>query len=45
MGRLIKGVIYLALMAFIGLVAYAYLGNIEPETKDVRQPVQLEIGQ
>lgn len=43
MARLLKGLIFLVLVAFIGLVGYAYLGNLEPETGDVRQPVQLDV--
>lgn len=44
MKRIIKGLIVLALIAFSGLVGFAYLGNLEPEQKQVTQPVTLDAG-
>jgi hypothetical protein len=47
MGRLFKFLIYLIILAAIGIVAYAYLGPIfdpnftAPQT-EIRQPVTLE---
>ena len=47
MGKLIKFLIYLACLAFIALVAYAYLGPwfgtdfVAPQS-EIRQPVVLD---
>lgn len=43
MARILKGLLYLLIVAFIGLVGYAYLGDLEPEKADVREPVQLDV--
>lgn len=49
MWRLIKGLIYLAILAAILLVAYAYLGPIllpdhfAPQTAPVIAPVELDL--
>lgn len=49
MWRLIKAVITIALLAGIGLVAYAYVGPIffpadfAPPLVDINQPVVLEV--
>ncbi len=47
MGRLIKWLIYLLILAFIALVAYAYLGeffnvNFNPTKTQVSVPVILD---
>lgn len=42
MGRLFKLLVFLVLAGFIGLVGYAYLGDISPDQQDVRQPVDLD---
>ena len=46
MGRLIKFLIFLIVIGFIGLVGYAYLGpffgaDFAPEPVETRQPVTL----
>lgn len=45
MFRIFKALVTLILFAFIGLVAYAYLGNLEPDRNDVSQPVEINVGQ
>lgn len=42
MGRIIKAIILLVLLAFIGLTGYAYLGDMAPEQAPVTQPVVLD---
>jgi hypothetical protein len=39
--RLVKLVILLAFIGFIGLTAYAYFGDLSPEQREVTQPVNL----
>ena len=43
MGRLVKLVLFLVLLAFLGLVGFAYLGDLSPEKKQVTQPVTLDV--
>ena len=43
MGRLLKLLILLLVLSFIGLVGYAYLGDLSPEIKEVNQPVTLDV--
>lgn len=40
--RLIKLVLILAVLGFIGLSGYAYLGDLSPEQRAVTQPVTLD---
>ena len=47
--RLIKWLFYLAIVAFIGLVGYAYLGpffgaDFSPPSNEIRQEIILETG-
>ncbi|MFM2355736.1 MAG: hypothetical protein RLZZ528_1472 [Pseudomonadota bacterium] len=42
--QLLKFLLILVAIAFLGVVGYAYLGNMVPEQTDVRQPVELQIG-
>ncbi len=47
MGRLIKFLIYLAIIGFVGLVIYAYVGpffgaDFAPPQVEIRQPVTLD---
>ena len=44
MARLLKALIFLALIGFLGLVGFAYLGDLAPDQTEVRQPVQLDVG-
>jgi hypothetical protein len=45
MARLFKALLLFVLIAFLGLVGYAYLGDLAPGQTDVREPVQLNVGQ
>ena len=42
MRRLIKFLIFLILFGFVGLIGFAYLGNLTPETNDIQVPVTLD---
>lgn len=42
MGRIIKALLVLAIIAFLGLVAFAYLGNLAPSQVEITQPVTLD---
>ncbi|MEI4195227.1 hypothetical protein [Roseovarius sp. E0-M6] len=47
LGRLIKWLIYLIIIAFIALIAYAYIGpffgaDFTPPLKEIRQEIILE---
>ena len=41
MGRIIKAVVLLVIFGFIGLVGYAYLGDLTPTQGAVTKPVVL----
>ena len=41
MGRLLKLVLLLAVVGFAGLVGYAYLADLSPQSVDVKLPVTL----
>lgn len=41
MGRLIKLVVLLVVLGFIGLAGYAYLADMTPVRQEVKQPVVL----
>jgi len=41
MGRVIKLLVVLAILGFVGLSAYAYLGDMTPEPREIRLPVTL----
>ena len=43
MGRLIKAVLILAVLGFLGLVGYAYLADLAPVTTEVKVPVILNV--
>ncbi len=43
MRRLILGLFLLAVLGGIGLVGFAYLGNLEPIPNEVTQPVTLNV--
>ncbi len=43
MGRILKGLFFLILLGFIGLVAYAYLGDLAPDQSEIREPVQIDV--
>ncbi|SFP25209.1 hypothetical protein [Tranquillimonas alkanivorans] len=41
MVRLLKVLVFLVVVGFIGLAGFAYLGNLSPERSEVVQPVEL----
>jgi hypothetical protein len=41
MGRVFKALIFLVVIGFFGLTAYAYLGDLAPVQSEVKQPVVL----
>ena len=43
MFRILKGLVYFAVLAVIALSAYAYLGPMEPTRVEVVQPVSLAV--
>ena len=43
MGRIIKALAALAIIAFLALTGYAYLGDHTPPQQDVHQPVTLDV--
>lgn len=42
MVRLLKIIFFLLLIGALGLVGYAYLGDLSPEQSDVSEPVELD---
>jgi hypothetical protein len=42
MGRIIKAVLVLAVVGFVALTGFAYLGDFAPEQGEVRKPVVLD---
>ncbi|WP_269434809.1 hypothetical protein [Cochlodiniinecator piscidefendens] len=42
MGRIIKAVIFLVVIGFLGVTTYAYLGDMSPEQVEVRESVTLD---
>lgn len=44
MARIFKLLVILLFLGFVALVGYAYLGDLSPERSDVRQPVELNLG-
>lgn len=43
MGRIWKALLVLVLLALVGLVGFAYFGDLTPETRDVENPVTLDV--
>lgn len=41
MGRIIKALVVLVILGFIGLTGYAYLGDLTPSQGEVKKPVVL----
>lgn len=42
MWRLIKALFFLCVLGFIGLSGYAYLGDLQPETEEMRDTVTFD---
>jgi hypothetical protein len=45
MGRIIKALVVLVILGFIGLTGYAYLGDLSPRQGEVKKPVVLNADQ
>ncbi|SIS75029.1 hypothetical protein SAMN05878426_103251 [Phaeovulum vinaykumarii] len=45
MGRIFKALIYLAILAALGLVGFAYFGDMAPRRIPVSVPVMLNAGE
>lgn len=43
MGRILKALVLLLILGFIGLVGFAYLGDLAPDRQQVNQPVTLDV--
>lgn len=43
MWRLIKAFFWLAIIGFVALTGYAYLGDYAPETETINLPVELNV--
>lgn len=41
MGRIIKVLVVLVILGFIGLTVFAYLGDLRPQQSEVKKPVVL----
>lgn len=44
MVRVIKALVVLAILGFAGLTGYAYLADLSPEPREIKQPVTLDAG-
>lgn len=42
-GKLFKLLVVLAVLGGIGLIGYAYLGDLDPEQQRVTEPIDLEL--
>ncbi|MGR3289686.1 MAG: hypothetical protein ACU0C9_00610 [Paracoccaceae bacterium] len=42
-GKLFKLVLFLIVVAFVGLIVFAYIGDLSPLQTDARQPVTLDV--
>jgi hypothetical protein len=42
MGRILRGIIYLAVLGALAFVGYAWLADLTPEQAERRQPVVLD---
>ncbi len=45
MGRIIKALLLLVILGFVGLTVYAYLGDLTPVQGEVTKPVVLNAGE
>lgn len=43
MGRLFKAILLLAVIGFVALAGYAYLGDYAPEVQEISRPVSLDV--
>lgn len=45
MGRIIKALVVLVILGFIGLTVFAYLGDLGPDQKEVTKEIKLNADQ
>ncbi|MBN8631825.1 MAG: hypothetical protein J0L76_13325 [Rhodobacterales bacterium] len=45
MGRIIKALVVLVILGFLGLTGYAYLGDMTPTQSEVTKEIELNAGQ
>lgn len=43
MGLIFKALLLLVVLGFLGLVGYAYLGDLTPDQVETREPVTLNV--
>ena len=43
LGRILKVLLFLLVLGFIGLTGFAYLGDLSPDQTDIREPVTLNV--
>ncbi|MEE9389407.1 MAG: hypothetical protein V3U96_12450 [Paracoccaceae bacterium] len=43
MGKLFKLVLFLVVMGFVGVIGFAYIGDLSPSQTDTRQPVVIDV--
>ncbi len=43
MGKLFKLVLFLIVMGFVGLVGFAYIGDLSPDSTNVKKPVLIDV--
>ncbi len=43
MGRLLKAIIFLAVLGILAFVGYAYIGDLSPDVTEIDQPVTLDV--
>ena len=43
MGRLLKFLLFLIVLGFLGLVGFAYLGDLRPSQETLEEPVTLNV--
>ena len=44
MGRLLKVLLFLIVVAALGVVGYAYLGDLSPDQEGISEPVEFNDG-
>lgn len=42
-GRFIRLIFFLAVIGFLGLLGYAYSGLLQPQSRDIIRPVDLNV--
>ena len=42
-GKLIKFILFLVVLAVLALIGYAYLGDLSPNQSEIREPVTIDV--